>query len=73
MNQENKQKGFMKNNILQTIIAIVIMAVISIAYFYPDAVTGNVLHPTPMALAAVLVSCDLPPGRERTVSMFSMT
>ena len=45
MNQENKQKGFMKkNNILQTIIAIVIMAVISIAYFYPDAVTGNVLQ-----------------------------
>ncbi len=45
MNQENKQPNFLKSkNIIHTLIAIAIMAVISFAYFYPDAIMGNVLQ-----------------------------
>lgn len=55
MNQENKQqnrKSFNKN-IMYAIVAIVIMALISIIYFYPDAISGNVLkqHDTTQGIA----------------------
>lgn len=54
MNQEKKQSGLLKNkNILCTILAVVVMAVISLAYFYPDAINGNVLqqHDTTQGVA----------------------
>ena len=45
MGQENKQTGILKNkNIIYSIIAVAIMAAISFAYFYPDAIVGNVLQ-----------------------------
>ena len=54
MNQEKKQSGILKNkNILCTILAVVVMAIISLAYFYPDAINGNVLqqHDTTQGVA----------------------
>ena len=54
MNQETKQTNkTVRMNIIRTIIAIVIMAAISIIYFYPDAITGNVLqqHDTTQGIA----------------------
>lgn len=53
MNQEKKKSFLSNKNIIHIIISIAIMAVISIAYFYPDAVTGNVLqqHDTTQGIA----------------------
>ena len=54
MNQEKKQSGILKNKtILCTILAVVVMAIISLAYFYPDAINGNVLqqHDTTQGVA----------------------
>lgn len=45
MNQEKNQSKVLKNkNLIGVIIAVVVMAVISLAYFYPDAINGNVLQ-----------------------------
>jgi hypothetical protein len=45
MNQEKKQTNLLKNkNLIGAIVAIVVMAVISLVYFYPDAINGNVLQ-----------------------------
>ena len=54
MNQEKKQQAKLKNkSLIHIVIAVVVMAVISLAYFYPDAVTGNVLqqHDTTQGIA----------------------
>lgn len=53
MNQETKVASTKNKQIIRTVIAIVIMAVISLAYFYPDAITGNVLqqHDTTQGIA----------------------
>ena len=54
MIEEKKEQGIMRyKNIIQVVVAVVIMAVISIVYFYPDAVTGNVLqqHDTTQGIA----------------------
>ena len=53
MNQETKAVSTKNRRIFRAIISIIIMAVISIAYFYPDAVTGNVLqqHDTTQGIA----------------------
>ncbi len=54
MNTENNPKNIAKNkNLIGVIISIVVMAVISLAYFYPDVVNGNVLqqHDTTQGIA----------------------
>lgn len=54
MSQDKKRLNIFKNkNIIHTIIAIAVMAVVSIAYFYPDAFNGNVLqqHDTTQGIA----------------------
>ena len=54
MNTDMNPKNITKNkNLLGIIISIVVMAVIAIAYFYPDVTTGNVLqqHDTTQGIA----------------------
>ncbi len=53
MSQEKKQLSTKNKTFIHIIISIAIMAVISLAYFYPDAIIGNVLqqHDTTQGIA----------------------